>query len=224
MASPQAYDRPTIKGAWQAFVSHVPTFLLVWVTTGALTFVGFAVYVITIGLFAGPGAADQVSTPALALGQLGQLPFTLLSSLVGVLFTAVPALHYNSGEVISIEAAFNVLRRRPLRYLLAGVLFTLVQTLGTILCIFPGIVVALVMPIFVNRIFLTDQDIPATFAGSFQTVYRSAQGRSYALIELLAWGLVFLVTVFSCGIGALVALPVSSFYLQNAAYHEGLIS
>jgi hypothetical protein len=226
LASPQAYDRPSINGAWQAFLSHVPTFLLVWVTTGALTFVGFAVYltITTIGLVTGTGAADQVGSPALALGQLGQMPFTLLSSLVGVLFTAVPALHYNSGEVISVEAAFNALRRRPLRYLLAGVLFTLVQTFGFILCIFPGIVVALVMPIFVNRIFLTDQDIPAAFAGSFQTVYRSVQGRNYALTELLVWGLVFLVTVFSCGIGALLAVPVSSFYLQNAAYHKGLLS
>ena len=75
---------------------------------------------------------------AAALGQLGQLPFTVLSSLVGVLFIAVPALHYDSGDVITVQAAFAALMRRPLRYLLAGVLFTLVLTIGFLLCIVPG--------------------------------------------------------------------------------------
>jgi multisubunit Na+/H+ antiporter MnhG subunit len=43
-------------------------------------------------------------------------------------------------------------------------------------------------------------------------------------IEILAWLLVALVSICTCGLGALVAVPVSSFYLQNAAYHKGLIS
>ena len=44
------------------------------------------------------------------------------------------------------------------------------------------------------------------------------------LLEILAWLLVALVSVCSCGLGALLAVPVSTFYLQNAAYHKGLIS
>ena len=228
MAAPKAYDQPTLNGAWEAFVAHVPTILLIWIATAVLSGVGFAVYslitLLGLGIAGGGSGGDQALGVAAALGQLGQLPFTVLSSLVGVLFIAVPALHYDSGDVITVQAAFAALMRRPLRYLLAGVLFTLVLTIGFLLCIVPGIVVALVMPIYVNRIFLTDQSITDAFAASFQAVYRSEQGRTFAGIEILAWLLVVVVSVCTCGLGALLAVPVSSFYLQNAAYNKGVIS
>ena len=228
MAAPKAYDQPTLNGAWEAFVAHVPTILLIWIATAVLSGVGFAVYslitLLGLGIAGGGSAGDHALGLAAALGQLGQLPFTVLSSLVGVLFIAVPALHYDSGDVITVQAAFAALMRRPLRYLLAGVLFTLVLTIGFLLCIVPGIVVALVMPIYVNRIFLTDQSITDAFAASFRAVYRSEQGRTYAGIEILAWLLVVVVSVCTCGLGALLAVPVSSFYLQNAAYNKGVIS
>ena len=228
MAAPKAYDQPTLNGAWEAFVAHVPTILLIWIATAVLSGVGFAVYglitLVGLGITGGGSAGDHAVGVAAALGQLGQLPFAVLSSLVGVLFIAVPALHYDSGDVITVQAAFAALMRRPLRYLLAGVLFTLVLTIGFLLCIVPGIVVALVMPIYVNRIFLTDQSITDAFAASFQAVYRSEQGRTFAGIEILAWLLVVVVSVCTCGLGALLAVPVSSFYLQNAAYNKGVIS
>jgi len=151
------------------------------------------------------------------------LPFTILTSLVSVLFVAVPALYYERGEVISVQVAFAALLQRPLRYLLAGVLFTLVATLGFLFCILPGVVVALITPVYVNRIFLTDAPITDVFAASFQTLYRSEQGRTYVLLEILTWLLVLLFSVCTCGLGALLAVPVSAFYLQNAAYHKGLI-
>jgi hypothetical protein len=228
MAAPKAYDQPTLNGAWEAFLAHFPTILLIWIATAVLSGVGLAAYslitLVGLGLAGGSSATQSAVGLASALGQLGQLPFATLSSLVGVLFIAVPALHYDSGEVITVQAAFAALMRRPLRYLLAGVLFTLVLTIGFLLCIVPGIVVALVMPIYVNRIFLTDQSITDAFAASFQAVYRSEQGRTYAGIEILAWLLVLVVSVCTCGLGALLAVPVSSFYLQNAAYHKGVIS
>lgn len=228
MAAPKAYDQPTLNGAWEAFVAHVPTILLIWIATAALSGVGFAVYclitLLGLGIAGGGSGGEQALGAAAALGQLGQLPFTVLSSLVGVLFIAVPAMHYDCGDVITVQAAFAALMRRPLRYLLAGVLFTLVFTIGLLLCIVPGIVVALVMPIYVNRIFLTDHSITDAFAASFQAVYGSEQGRTYACIEILAWLLVVVVSVCTCGLGALLAVPVSSFYLQNAAYNKGVIS
>jgi hypothetical protein len=184
--------------------------------TWLILLVGFGV--------SGSTGSDSAVSIATLLGQLGQLPFAILSSLVGVLFVAVPAMHYASGEVITVEAAFRELLRRPGRYLLAGLLFSLVAALGFVLCIVPGILVALVMPIYVNRIFLTDQPITDAFAASFQAVYRSPNGGSFVAIEILAWLLVALVSVCSCGLGALLAVPVSTFYLQNAAYHKGLIS
>jgi hypothetical protein len=228
MAAPKAYDQPSLNGAWEAFLAHVPTILLIWIASAVISGAGLAVYalitVVGLGVSGGGSGAEQGLGLAALLGQLGQLPFTVLSSLVGVLFIAVPALHYDSGEVITVQAAFAALLRRPLRYLLAGVLFTLALTVGFLLCIVPGIVVALVMPIYVNRIFLTDQSITEAFSASFQAVYRSERGRTFAGIEILTWLVVVLVSVCTCGLGALLAVPVSSFYLQNAAYHKGVIS
>ncbi len=228
MASPLAYEQPTINKAWESFVAHVPTILLIWIVSAVLVVLGacaaWAILLIGVGVGGGGSAGETATAAASALGQLVQLPFSILSSLVGVLFIAVPALHYNSGETITVQQAFAALLKRPLRYLLAGVLFSFVMTIGFVLCIIPGIVVALVMPIYVNRIFLTDQSISEAFAGSFQAVYRSAHGPDFLGIEILAWVLVVVVSICTCGLGALVAVPVSSFYLQNAAYHKGLVS
>jgi len=230
MAAPLAYEQPTINKAWEAFLTHVPTILLIWIVTAVLAGLGAALtwVIVLIGVgAAGVGgglAGDTAVTAASALGQLAQLPFSVLSSLVGVLFIAVPALHYASGETITVQAAFAALLRRPMRYLLAGIVFTLVMSIGFVLCIVPGLVVALVMPIYVNRIFLTDLSIPEAFAASFRAVYRSANGPDFLGIEILAWVLVVVVSVCTCGLGALLAVPVSSFYLQNLAYHKGLVS
>ena len=187
----------------------------------ALTWV---ILLIGVGVAGGVGSGDAAVSAATALGQLAQVPFSILSSLVGVLFVAVPALYYDRGETITVQQAFAALLQRPLRYLLAGVFFAVVSTIGFVLCVVPGIVIALVMPVYVNRIFLTNQSITDAFAASFQAVYRSANGPDFLGIEILAWILVVVVSVCTCGLGALVAVPVSSFYLQNLAYQKGLVS
>ena len=227
MASPLATEQPTINGAWQAFWAHVPTILLIWLATAVLSGLGVAVYLLIslvgVGL-SGGDSEGAAAAMAMALGQLGQLPFVILSSLVGVLFVAVPALFYERGEVINVRDAFATLMQKPWRYLLAGLLFSLVCAIGFVLCIVPGVVVVLVMPVYVNRIFVTNLPITDAFAASFRAVYRSPHGLGYVGLEILAWLLVVLVSVCTCGLGALLAVPVSTFYLQNAAYHKGLIS
>ena len=220
MASPQAYEQPTINRAWEDFIAHIPTMLLIWIASVAVGVLGFlaslAISVTTAWL---SGNSSDAALPSL-FGIAGQFPFLIISSLLGVLFVAVPALYYNSGEVITINASFSALLQRPLRYLLAGILFSV----ATLVCIIPGIVIALTMPVYVNRIFIGDEPILDAFSGSFQAVYRSENGMNFVGIEILAWLLVALVSICTCGLGALVAVPVSSFYLQNAAYHKGLIN
>lgn len=228
MAAPIATQPPTINRAWEAFLAHVPTILLIWLATAVLAGLGAAVTwgILLVGVAVGGSGSGSENTIALAsvLGQLGQLPFAILSSLVGVLFVAVPAMHYASGQVITVQAAFRELLRRPWRYLLAGVLFSAATVVGLLFCILPGIAVALVAPVYVNRIFLTDQPITDAFAASFQAVYRSPNGLTFVGIEILAGLLVALVAICTCGLGALLAVPVSAFYLQNVAYYKGLIS
>ena len=225
MAATQAYEQPTLNKAWEAFVANLSTILLIWVVTAVLAGLGFAVYsaVTLIGLGVA-NSSDNAEAIASGLGQLGQLPFSILSSFVRVLFVAVPAMFYDGGEAVPVKVAFASLMKRPLRYLLAGILFSLVTTVGLFFCILPGIAIALVMPVYVNRIFLTDQGIADAFAASFQAVYRAPNAISFVVLELVTSLVVVLVSVCTCGLGAVVAVPVSAFYIQNAAYHKGIIS
>jgi len=228
LAAAIAYEPPSISKAWAAFLAHIPTILLIWVATIVLSVIGFvaslALTALGAGLSNGGAGAEAAAGLAAVLGNLVQLPFSILSSLVGVLFVAVPAMHYASGEIIDTEAALRVLLHRPVRYLLAGVLFTVVAVVGFALCVLPDIAVTLVMPIYVNKVFLTDSPILDAFSSSFQAVYGSPQGRIFAGIELLAWLLVLVVSIFTCFLGSLVAVPVATFYIQNAAYHRGVLS
>lgn len=217
---------PSLNRAWNAFLAHLPAILLIWVASIAIAALGAFVHLIGtwIGLAAADGTdPDTAAAVGLVLGQLGQVPFTILSSFVGVLLIAVPALHYASGQVITLREAFAVLLKRPWRYLLAGLLFSLATGIGLVLCILPGLAVALTSPIYVNKIFNTESSVLEAFSSSFQVVYGSPTGRAYLGLELLVGTIVFLVALFTCGLGALLAVPVSTFYLQHAAYDRGLI-
>ena len=160
LAAAIAYEPPTIAKAWTTFLAHIPTILLIWVVTIVLTAIGFvaslALSALGVGLASSGGGGEAAASWAAVLGNLAQWPFTILSNLVGVLFVAVPAMHYASGEIIDTEAALRVLMHRPIRYLLAGVLFTVVAAFGFVLCLLPGLAVTLVMPVYVNKVFLTD--------------------------------------------------------------------
>lgn len=227
MASPAAFEQPSIEASWAAFVAHIPTLLMVWLLSSLLSGLGLlfmlAIQASGLGLVFLGQSPETATSLTNAIGQLGQAPFAILAGLVGVLFTAVPALHYATGEVITAKAAFSELLRRPARYLLAGVLFGGIAAVGAILCVLPGVAVALVMPVFVNVIFTSDRPILDSFQASFQLCYGTPQGRSFLLVELLTWLVVFSITVCTCFFGWLIAGPMANFYLQNVAYHRGLL-
>ena len=232
MAAPIAYEQPTLNKAWEAFVAHIPTILLIWIATAVLAVLGMGSQLLfTVvgnslsGVSLGSTIDGNSSTGlGLVLGQLGQIPFSILSNLVAVLFAAVPAMYYVSGETITVDRAFRDLMMRPRRYLLAGILFTVVSVIGFLACILPGIAVALVTPVYVNKIFTTDMPILDAFSSSFQSVYRSENGWTFVGIELLAGLLVVVVSLCTCGVGLLVAPAVASFYVQNAAYRQGVLT
>lgn len=208
MASAAAHEQPTIERSWQACVAHLPTLLLIWLVSS---------------LISGLGLLVMLTIKTTALAQLAQVPFSILAGLVGVLFTAVPALHYATGQVIGVEQAFGELMRRPGRYLLAGALFAAATTVGTLLCVLPGIAVALVMPVYVNLIFTGDRPIADAFQAAFHACYGTAEGRSFLLVELITWLVVVSVTVCTCLVGGLVVGPMANFYLQNVAYQRGVL-
>ena len=224
MAAPLALEQPSINKAWQAFLHHIPVFVVIYLGTVVLTLLGLAIYtgIVMIGA-AASGNSDAALNFATVLGQLAQLPFSLITSLLSVLIVAVPALFYERGEVVTIQTAWQLVIGRFWRYLLAGVFFSVVMTIGFVLCILPGIAIALVTPVYVNRIFVTEMSIGEAFSHSFQVIYRSENGLSFVGLEVLTGIIVGFLTLLTCGLGGFVFVPMSSFYLQNVAYNRGLL-
>lgn len=195
--------------------------------TAALTVIALIVYYflnISVSLVAGDEHATLSNLMASLLAEAGRLPFTILANFFGVMIAAIPAVYFSTGEVVTVKGAFALLFARPWRYLLAGLLFSVVAGIGTVLCILPGIAVGLTYPIFVNRIFTTDEPIFEAFTGSFNALYGHEKGWSYIGVQVLVFVIVFVLAACTCGLAAIVAAPVSCFYLQNAAYRWGLIA
>lgn len=230
LAAPIAYEQPTVNSSWEAFVANLPTILLVWLCSLGISLVGWGVAsaislaVLGVGGGAAGSPSESASVVASVISNITQLPFSILSSFVGVLFVAVPAMYYEIGEPIGVQQAFSILFNRPLRYLLAGLLFTLATTVGFILCILPGIAVALVTPVYVNKIFNTELDVVEALKASFSAVYGTERGRTFLGIEILVGLVVAAVSICTCFLGGLVAIPMGTFYIQNAAYRQGVIS
>ena len=224
MAASIAFEQPSIQKAWDAFLKHIPVFLVIWVGSIGLAVIGLAVFLLIVMVVGSLGGSSE---SAFSLGgilaQLTQIPFSILSSLLSVLMVAVPAVYYERGEVVSVGAALALLRERFWRYVLAGLFFSSVMTIGLLLCVLPGLAVALVTPVFVNRIFVTEMGIGEAFSQSFQVVYRSENGMSFVGLEVLAFIVAALFTVLTCGLAVLVVVPMASFYLQNTAYQRGLL-
>ena len=233
MASPAAYAKPSLESSWQAFWSHLPIMVVIGAVTTLLSVFGLLAVLLVQFLLAGvmgtpelsaaPSASSAASSLARSLASLSQLPFNLVASYVGVLSTAVPALYYATGRVITIQEGFAELLRRPGRYFLAGLLFTAATTLGLLLCVVPGLLLGMVLPVYVNLIFTTDRPILDVFQASFQACFGTEAGRSFLFGQLLAWLVSIALTIATCFVGGLVAGPILAFYLQNLAYHRGVL-
>lgn len=224
MASALAYETPSLQKAWEAFCAHLPAMASIWglYLLISLTGVAFSWGIQTISS-AFLGSGENNATLTTLLSQLGQMPYIAVASMVYMQFFAVPAIYYDRGEVVTPKQAISHLLKDPLRYLLAGVIFFVATIIGFLFCVLPGIAISFVMPVYVNRIFLTRQSIPEACASSFQAVYRSSHGWGFVGLQILTGLLVGLSAVCTCGIGLLVTLPMSSFYIQNAAYHKGIL-
>jgi hypothetical protein len=246
VAAPIAYEQPTLNKAWEAFVAHIPTILIISIASGIFAGLAYAaqVLLILIGNGASPEALGSAlngttlpSTLGFWMGLLGQITFMVPLYLVNVLLTAVPAMYYETGEAVTVQGAFGALLGRPWRYLLAGALFALVCGIG-FCCVLPGIAVALVTPVYVNKIFTTNMPILDAFSSSFRAVYRSENGWIFIGVEILVVAVMMALTVamivfvlMTCGLGAIVAVPLiaiansmSCFYVQNAAYRQGVLT
>lgn len=231
MAAPFAYEQPTLQSAWDGVRRHLLTVVVIYVISVVLNLLGYGLADLFGGggLDSAPGSGQlpladwNDGLRVLLLQQLLQIPFTLAASLVSVLLTAVPALYYETGKPISPGKALQLLLQRPLRYLLAGILATLVIAVGLLLCLLPGLAAMLVLPVYINRIFVTDQPIVEAFVNSFQAIFGHAKGWRFLLIELIAGLLVVVLLVGSLfGFALFVAIAIGIPQSQNLALLAGI--
>jgi hypothetical protein len=214
----------TLREAWNDTIAHVPTLLLTWLASVAVAVAGLIVYWVIFLLFSALDDGSGVGAGMGAIfGQLSSIPFSLLQSLISVLFTAIPAIYYQRGEgVVSFADVYSLLMSRLGRYFLAGVLFTVASTVGIFLCFLPGIIVLASAPIYVNKVFTTDLSIWDCFTSSFASVYGSEKGWALVGLQLLA----FLLAFVTCGffiIGLIIYVPLVTFFLQLYVSRCGLV-
>lgn len=126
--------------------------------------------------------------------------------------------------MVTVSAAFAELMRRPLRYVLAGILFGVLVSIGSLFCALPGVAVSLVAPVYINRVVASDQSITDALSGSFRAVYSSPHAMSFIGVQLLAGLVAGIVSACTCTLGILVVVPMLTFYIQNVAYNKGVIS
>ena len=113
MAAPIAFEPPSAQEAWQAFPQHIPVVLVSSVGSIVLSFLGVLAYALIIVVVSATlGSSNAALGLVAVLAQLVQLPFALLASLLSVLLVAVPALHYERGEVVTISVIAQVLTVR----------------------------------------------------------------------------------------------------------------
>lgn len=223
MSASPAVTSVSLNRAWTDVLAHIPTLLLTWLLGMGIGIISWIVGLVVTLIF---GALDDGSGMGISLGfglsWLAQFPFLILQSLVGVLFTAIPAIYYQRGQVVTFSEGYQYLMGRLGRYIWGGFLYGIAVTLGTLLCLIPGIAIGLVLPVYVNKVFTSDDDVITCLTSSFSSVYGSEKGWILVGIQLLA----FLLAVVTCGfclVGLVVYVPVVTFFLQLFAVENGLV-
>jgi hypothetical protein len=179
-----------------------------------------------IALAVTTGVAPEMRDSVLQLVQgVLNLPFSilyqLLAGLLGVLLSAFPALYFVTGVHPDYPAGLRLLRGNPRRYVLAGLLASVAGGIGILLCLIPGLIVMVITPIYVRRIFTTDEPIWPAFQASFRDLFTSPHGWGLVGYELLALLLLAISALF-CLVPLLVTVPLAAIFIQQYLAAWGL--
>ncbi len=220
-----------LQTTWKIYKSHWKTFLAL---TGfiILAYLIYAVLDLIVSLI---GIApltfseyEYVGGAAIIISLIIRTPiylfYSVVFSLLSVLFMVIPALYFEKREIITWKVPYKELKRNFKRYLLAGILFTGCLTIGYLFCILPGIVISFIGPAYTNKIACSDIPILKAFTSSFQSVFKSPNLLPYIGMQILA-GLIYIIpTVCTCGIGSIITIPLLSIYSQHLAYNKGILN
>ena len=207
--------------AWQDFLKHIPTLAAIFAISIGIGIIDYAVFLVVYLLFG--GLESQTEGIASLLGYAVSLPITIINWLVGILYVAVPAVYYSRDNKVLPGEAFSLLFSKFWRYIGAGIVYTIALLIGFLFCIIPGIIVGLATPIYVNRIFNSDQQPIEALNSSISALFKSDKGWEFIGIQILTGLLVTVIGVCTCGLGFFVAGPTAIFYIQKIGYIKGVI-
>ena len=243
MPSQAALEPPSVGKAWRLVKKNASTWAVLWIWTIAAG----AIY------FFCRFAVLKIYDDALLFGSLFSillsLPVQIISKLIVVHFTVVPAIFYATGEHPTIKILIKKFLVKPWRYFLAGLLFIFISILGSLLGFILGfilgymsfslslgqsiivilgfllfiafIIILLAEPIYVNLIFNTNLGIVECLSKSIKSMFKDFI--PYFVISVLL--LVFAIIGFLlCFIPVLIILPICQYYMQNFIYQKGYIS
>lgn len=228
MGLPSA-PKPTLQSAWNLYVAHWRTYLALQLTVLALALVSVAVSliitVIAVAVTAGVSADLRDSVTQLVSSVLN-LPFSILyqvvAGLIGVLLSALPALWFATGHHPNYREGLALLRANPRRYVLAGLLVSVAAGLGILLCVIPGLIVMALTPIYVRRVFTSEEPIWPAFRTCFNDLFSSPHSWGLVGYEVLS-ALLIAISALFCLLPLLVTVPLAAIFIQQylAAWEIG---
>lgn len=234
MAFPAAGTKPTINTSLTAFSENFTTLLLIFLAQVLIFLAGAHTILRSIlSKPLGPESWGNVTAVEGWLAALGNdqgsgFSFWLLStaaSILSVLYVAVPALYYAKGRRITVRMLLRELSGRPWRYgiiALPALVLNLLKESGLLLIAF--VLILLLEPVFVNLIVTTEDTVQTCLARTVKVSFDTAAGRSLLFTVVFSWLIVFLVSILTCGLGWLIALPTRDFFLQHTLYDRVLLA
>ena len=222
-----ATEAPTIAKVWRQFKDNAPTFttmwglfFMTWIINGVINVMS---YLLREGISGNPYPDTELIVGAVAaqIFFLFATPLTsILNSFAAVLMTAVPAIYYTTDRCPGPGEILGILMGRPLRYLMGGLLFAIASAVGFLLCIIPGILVVMTMPIYVHHVFTTDLGLITCLSKSFKAMFQDFSG--YLGVSILC-ALAYFASFLLCILPTLVVWPMTQLYLMNYLHHKGLV-
>jgi len=220
-----------LQTTWRVYKSHWKTFLAL---TGFII-LAFLIYSLVDLIVSLIGIApltfseyEYVGGVAIIISLIIRMPiylfYSVVFSLLSVLFMVIPALYFEKREIITWKVPYKELKRNFTRYLLAGILFCGCLTIGFLFCILPAIVISFIGPAYTNKIACSDIPILKAFTSSFQSVFKSPNLLPYIGMQVLAGFIYIIPTVCTCGIGSIITFPLLSIYSQHLAYNMGILN
>ena len=219
-----AYKKTTLGTSWEGFKAHVSTYIALYFLILSLGIASILINFLFIFVFSALGDGSEASySVAQLLGSIASFPISILNNLFGVLLIAVPTIYYSSEEVVSFKGIINKVSSSFWRYIMAGILWTFFVFIGYLFCIIPGIILTLITPIYVHKIFATDLGIIESVQSSWSSLFNSGNAISFFGMSIFIGFITIICTLITCLLGGLVFVPLSWFYIINYSYNIGIL-